>query len=226
MSNMSWGAVRCLCSWRWRRGDACEAISWLPRRHACAHVGRHGETVMTCAGKTFICVCTNVWFLQRHVDVWQDISYAYNGTGENVAAISGADVVESIIAQWKEYEMCSIEDPLHVQDITHLRLLKSVSAPRNRPPSSDTFYTCIFFDAAAPFSSCAIVWDSAWRRLWTLCERTEGTERCSTLSVALAATKLAGSRWLLTAPAKLLRKCDCWLMKLFSIPSRHVNEYE
>jgi hypothetical protein len=40
---------------------------------------------------------------------------------------TGGEVVESVITQFKESECISIEDPLHVQDVDSLRVLKDVS---------------------------------------------------------------------------------------------------
>lgn len=59
------------------------------------------------------------------------ICYNFNGTtpegdeeAEEVVTQTGGEVVESVIAQFKEAECISIEDPLHVRDMDSLRVLK------------------------------------------------------------------------------------------------------
>jgi L-alanine-DL-glutamate epimerase-like enolase superfamily enzyme len=51
--------------------------------------------------------------------------YGFDGSHEPL--LSGIDVAEMIIANWKEYQLISIDDPLHPEDIASLRHLKEVT---------------------------------------------------------------------------------------------------
>lgn len=155
------------------------------------------------------------------------ISYAFNGQkhegGEGAPAAvlqTGGEVVESVVAQFKENECVSVEDPLHVRDTASLRLLKNVSRSLGDLGVQSCGCThCSWTRVESVFvlltcASCLTVATSASRRPSRSSEKRAPRTSSTTLR-AWAATRPVCCRWWPTAPAGVRRKSRSLPTKMY-----------